>query len=283
MSDNWINCYKRGWGKELVPEAFAHPAKVSFSLAERIYAHLAEEDWVAEGSTVIDPFGGIGGCAYHALRHGLHFIGVELEPKFVDLAAQNIAMWNSRYAGRFIRWGTARIVQGDSRRLLDVVRDAGVCVSSPPFEGCHSVVPVEAHSRQVTSERVKSVIKYGVTDGQIGNDTGDTFWSSARVIVAQTFAALRPGGHAVWVVKSFVRNKAIVDFPDQWRELCESVGFVTLHEHHAMLVDDKGTQMAHDGNHKEYKTERKSFFRRLAEKKGSPRIDYETVLCMVKQ
>jgi len=29
--------------------------------------------------------------------------------------------------------------------------------------------------------------------------------------------------------------------------------------------------------------ERKSFFRRLAESKGSPRIDHETVLCMVKE
>jgi hypothetical protein len=30
------------------------------------------------------------------------------------------------------------------------------------------------------------------------------------------------------------------------------------------------------------KKERKSFFRRLAESKGSPPIDYETVLCMRK-
>lgn len=30
------------------------------------------------------------------------------------------------------------------------------------------------------------------------------------------------------------------------------------------------------------RTERKSFFRRLAEKKGSPRIDHETVLVMRK-
>lgn len=42
-------------------------------------------------------------------------------------------MWNARYAGRFRRWGTARVVQGDSRRLLDVAREAGVCVSSPPY------------------------------------------------------------------------------------------------------------------------------------------------------
>ena len=31
------------------------------------------------------------------------------------------------------------------------------------------------------------------------------------------------------------------------------------------------------------KKERKSFFRRLAERKGSPAIDYEVVLCMRKE
>ena len=58
--DEWHGCYKRGWGRELVPEAFAHPAKVSFSLAERIYAHMAAEGWIEPGMTVVDPFGGIG-------------------------------------------------------------------------------------------------------------------------------------------------------------------------------------------------------------------------------
>ena len=405
LMDEWHGCYKRGWGRELVPEAFSHPAKVSFSLAERIYAHMAEEGWIEPGMTVLDPFAGIGGCAYHALKHGLHFIGVELEPKFVDLAAQNIALWNQRYAGRFARWGTAQVIQGDSRRLADVVREVGVCVSSPPFSdtgigGNNNVVNYNrqavsknrpdsmsqekcglsysstpgnlgnlratdagfsaavssppyatdalGHSRGEAGELREATGKhkqghtqgkmvaadygttpgqlaemradgfdsavssppwedqepshaqgtdfglahdggrrfidseYGSSDGQLGSSSRDGFWSAARIIVEQTYAVLRPGAHAVWVVKSFVRAGALVDFPGQWRQLCESVGFVTLHEHHALLVRDDGTQLAMDGNHKSHRTERKSFFRRLAESKGSPRIDHETVYCMVK-
>ena len=84
-------------------------------------------------------------------------------------------------------------------------------------------------------------------------------------------------------MKSFVRAGALVDFPGQWRQLCESDGFITLHEHHALLVRDDGTQLAMDGNHKSYRRERKSFFRRLSESKGSPRIDHETIYCMVKE
>ena len=402
---------------------------------------------------MVDPFAGIGGFAYHALKHGLNFIGVELEPKFVSLAAQNIALWNQRYAGRFTRWGTARIVAGDSRRLADVVCEAGACVSSPPFtdkvqaqdpkyqpagdghgarhsdygstpgnlgnlratqagfdsaissppynlpmsqdhngsrggqrgttqvepgafarygntdgqleglpmtdagfsaavssppyadkqmggggnkhdkvidamkegygdtpgqlaamrsDGFDSAVSSPPYEGSMSSEtsgidwskahrengkpRDMSIepgqkncpgagasMRYGSSDGQLGSSFGDDFWSAARLIIEQTYAVLRPGAHAVWVVKSFIRNGAIVPFPDQWRQLCESVGFITLHEHHALLVRDDGMQLAMDGNHKSHRRERKSFFRRLAESKGSPRIDHETVYCMVKQ
>jgi len=83
-------------------------------------------------------------------------------------------------------------------------------------------------------------------------------------------------------VKSFVRKKKRVDFPGQWRRLCESVGFVTVHQHRAWLVEDRGAQYGLDGALNRRQVERKSFFRRLAERKGSPRIDFEVVLCMVK-
>ena len=92
-----------------------------------------------------------------------------------------------------------------------------------------------------------------------------------------------PGGYAMWVVKAFVKNKQIVDFPGQWRELCEACGFTTLHEHRAWLVEDRGTQIDLFGQAHTKTIERKSFFRRLAEKNGSPRIDYEIVICQQKE
>ena len=49
-----------------------------------------------------------------------------------------------------------------------------------------------------------------------------------------------------------------------------------------MLVDDHGSQLDIFGGATPRRTERKSFFRRLAEKKGSPRIDWEDVIIMRK-
>lgn len=164
-----------------------------------------------------------------------------------------------------------------------------ITVSSPPFEG------VLANSNRDTgngieAQRLRGVgaragriaIEYGETKNQLGNESGATFWSAAREIVEQCFLALKPGGHAIWVTKRFVRNGKIVEFSQQWAQLCESVGFKVVCWHHAMLTEAGAVQINLDGNETQRVKERKSFFRRLAEKKGSPRIDWEDVICMVK-
>lgn len=391
ITDNWTGCYSRGWGNELTPDSFAHPAKVGFVLAQRIYAHALEHGFIERGGSVLDPFGGVGGFAYGALFAGLNWTGVELEEKFVTLGCANIAAWNARYGGAMQRWGTARLLHGDSRRLLEVVGGADLVVSSPPYadslektngidsskiktafgpnsQALHSTKygaaagqlgalregdldlvlsspPFGSSDTTRASEkliatnkslgRVHSGDGYGESFGQLGNMaegafdavvgsppyedglghggtkqspmlvekglhsalsprgygggsenvghfSGDSFWGAARDIVAQCYMALRPGGHAIWVTKRYVKGWRIVEFTGQWIRLCESVGFVVTCQHRAMLVRDDGERAAMVGDAKLHRKERKSFFRRLAEKKGSPAIDWEDVVCMVK-
>ena len=90
------------------------------------------------------------------------------------------------------------------------------------------------------------------------------------------------GGVAIWVVKDFVRKGQRVPFSDQWLALCESIGFRLVCRHRAMLVKLGAKQKLLDGGEHQTVKERKSFFRRLAEKKGSPRIDWEDVICVVR-
>jgi len=156
--------------------------------------------------------------------------------------------------------------------------DVDMICSSPPWENQE---PCQDDNFRLSDGRKappQGQGGYGQTEGNIGNDKGETFWQAARQIVQQCREILKPGGVAIWVVKNFVRNKKIVDFTGDWRRLCESCGFEALHEHHAMLV--KETKEAGLFGEIVEKKERKSFFRRLAESKGSPPIDYETVLCM---
>lgn len=404
MSD-WRGCYDDGWHGLIVPDAFAHPAKYARGLIARIYQHCRDEGWLAPGDTVLDPFGGVGLGALDAQLAGLHWVGCELEAKFVALGQQNIELWQRRF-GHVAGWGSARLLQGDSRRLAEVVSAAGLAVSSPPYASGDSA---SAQSMTVRTDKSAQWVKqncgsactegygtspgqladlpatergfaaavgsppyaetvrdggdgidwgkatrgghkpgmpryattagaadgYGATPGQLGAmppgqppaacvssppyeglgaDTkghgivgargtighgckadsaeyGQTpgqlgqsadFWSASRVILEQVYAVLQPGGHAVWVCKDFVRKGKRVPFSDQWQALCASVGFTPVCRHRALLVTDNGEQRDAFGNHKALKRERKSFFRRLAERKGSPRIDAEDVICMVK-
>lgn len=461
----WHGCYDDSWNGVLVPDAFAHPAKFAPGLISRILRHMLERGYIAPGDSIVDPFGGIAAGGYWAMLLGLHWTGVELEPRFVELGQRNIAKWQHDLRGLGSRLGTARLLQGDSRRLLEVVGGgaAGV-VSSPPFESSlttdsklftpytglgrykyspevaerrkedygstpgqlgsmpsgdyaaavgsppysgdalgHDAGTVRLDAKEDARRAVEGSFRrpgYGAADGQlgtmktgdftaavssppyadavngsgegpgarhdpiyhngdnafkassangygttpgnlgsmagegfeaavssppyeartvhgdargmtrlgekggavgrwgshasgemaqgdygdaqgnIGNDTGETFWSAARQIVEQTYSVLRPGGYAVWVTKDFVRRGQRVPFSDQWEQLCAAVGFEPVERIHALLVDDHGEQLDIFGGATARRKERKSFFRRLAEKNGSPRIDHEDVIIM---
>jgi len=108
-------------------------------------------------------------------------------------------------------------------------------------------------------------------------------WSKMRRAADQTFILLRPGGHAIFVTKRFVRDKAIIEFSQQWTQLCQACGFRLVHWHKAWLVEHNGIALTLDGGEVERKTERKSFFRRLYEGKNPHNaIDWEDVLCFQK-
>ena len=155
-------------------------------------------------------------------------------------------------------------------------------VSSPPWEtqnACND--PKYQEGRYTAGGPLYG--DYGETSGQLGQETAETFWSAAKTIVEQTYDLLVPGGHAIWVVKRFVRNKKIVEFSQMWAQLCESVGFQLFHWHRAWLVEDRGTQLDLFGNEHHKTIKRASFFRRLYEKKYPENaIDWEDVICLVK-
>lgn len=391
----WAGCYEGGWKGDIVPGAFAHPAKISRALIRRIYDHAFAEGWLKAGDVAVDPFGGIAGTALEAGLRGVQWIGGELEPRFSELGNDNIKLWQSRVAG-LPAWKTPLLLCGDSRKLSERVARAMVVVRSPPYAGsevtagnagnrmnnevwgtgkrlctdgggygdapgqlgamkegrapavivssppyaeistgagglntkppkhegqqggrtattasqdtdqrygesdgqlARMVVGSPPFERQqsgggiATANGIDGSIKTGANcgyqnqgdaDGNLSSESGNTFWQAAAEIVAQCALILRPGGHAIWVTKDFVRDKSRVPFSDQWQALCEGHGFKLVCRHQAMLVSHHGEQADCFGDSKILKTERKSFFRRLAEKKGSPEINWEDVICMVK-
>lgn len=154
-------------------------------------------------------------------------------------------------------------------------------ITSPPFEAVLSDRPSESIVAGGLRMGASSMGDgYGNTEGQVGNQSGDDFWMASRMILENLFYVLKPGAHAVFVLKAYVKDGKLENFPEKWVRLAEAVGFRLEHWHRAHVVEDKGTQLDLFGGEVHKTVERKSFFRRLAESKGSPRIDWEDVVCM---
>jgi hypothetical protein len=200
--------------------------------------------------------------------------------------SKSFAEWREMQGRSNDRPGAQGVVKGYGNAVgqLAGMPEGDFCaaISSPPYQtGGHHDHQMDAWN---TNGRGQSGHIGGYADESPGQlqGGGDTFWTAARAIVAQTYQVLRPDAVAIWVTKAFVRNKERVDFPGQWLQLCQSCGFEPLEWIRAWLVEDNGTQRGLFGDDERLVKERKSFFRRLAEKKGSPSIDYEVVIIVRK-
>jgi len=82
----WNGCYDGNWKDVISDLSYQHPTKFARGLIERIVEYGLERGYWAAQQVIGDPFGGVGlggiVCAYHGLR----WIGVELEPRFVGFA-----------------------------------------------------------------------------------------------------------------------------------------------------------------------------------------------------
>ena len=170
---NWYGLYSDSWQGEITPEAFSHPAKYSRALIRKIYQHMLESGWIKPGDKVVDPFGGVALGAYHALQNGLVWWGCELEPKFVKLGNENIQLWNQKYSDWFShKWGTAVLLQGDSRNLATTIQGEMIgSITSPPFGAGETRNRSEFQGGEIASmmSRAYTQDKQGVTNGNLAH------------------------------------------------------------------------------------------------------------------
>jgi hypothetical protein len=166
-------------------------------------------------------------------------------------------------------------------------------VSSPPFEAGLAAdrvsrqervnlarqlnVPVQTISAIDMEKIGQRTQEYGSTPGNVGNDTGESFWTAARVIVEQTYAVLKPGAVAAWTCGDFVRRGKRVCFGQQWLDLCATVGFEPYAWAVAWKTEHRGTQLDLTGKAYTSKVDRISFFRRLANASAHARELWGTI------
>jgi DNA modification methylase len=73
------------WLINTLPTPESHFATMPITLAERCV-----QAGCPEGGTVLDPFAGAGTTGLACLKHGRNFIGIELNPAYIEIAQQRI-------------------------------------------------------------------------------------------------------------------------------------------------------------------------------------------------
>ena len=158
-------------------------------------------------------------------------------------------------------------------------------VTSPPYsEGIGHKMKIGGPASDNHPERVEMQRRYTESmssENNIGKENGETYWQAMAQVYTECWKALKPGGYLIVVVKAYVKNKKRVPLPQQTLKLLIHLGFEPIERIKAMLTKET-IQGGLFGEDIVNRKERKSFFRRLAESKGSPRIDFEEVLVVRK-
>ena len=286
----WHGCYDGNHKDLIVPEAYLHPAKMAVRLCERIFDYGFEQGYWQSGDLILDPFGGIATTALVGAYRGYRVVCVELEERFVELARKNIAL--NRNKLKSLGRPEPVIIQGDSRHIAELLREVMTgAVTSPPYanslEQAGGIDPTKSRHRRggPNSQINRSDTRYGATPGQIGAmaegsaTSPETYWTAMRQVYTSMHQALRPGSVMAVVVKDYVKHGRRVPLCDRMAHLLEACGYEVLVRVRAMLVKEHHVGVdLFSGAEVRKKTERKSFFRRLAEKKGSPGIDWEEII-----
>jgi modification methylase len=219
-----------------LPASTAHPAKMLPELARRLVA-----EYCPPGGLVVDPMCGIGTTLVEAAALDLRAIGVELEPRWAELARANLAV---ALPDQQARRGQVRL--GDARHLTRVLADLAGTVdlvaTSPPYGGDVGMIDKPAWLAGRSLCR-RDTLNYSTERANLGHARGDRYLAELTGVYAGCFAVLRPGGLLVTVTKNLRRRGRVLDLATITVELATRAGFQYLQHVVALLAAVRDGQL----------------------------------------
>ena len=204
-----------------LPASTAHPGKMLPALAARIIAEYSRP-----GDLVVDPMCGTGTTLVEAAALGRHAVGLELEPKWADLARANLAHALDPAARRLaqVRVGDATALPG---RLADVAGRVDLVCTSPPY-GCDAGIidkPGWLAGGRLCPPDSRD---YSDDPTNLGHARGDEYAGAMAAVYTGCWALLRPGGILVAVTKNTRRGGRLLDLAALTVTLAGQAGFTYL-------------------------------------------------------
>ena len=201
-----------------LPASTAHPGKMLPELARRLVA-----EYCPPSGLVVDPMCGIGTTLVEAAALGRRVVGVELEPRWAELARANLA-----HALPANQAALAQVRAGDTRRLPELLTDlAGrvdLVVTSPPYACDAGVIDKPAwQAGQLLCP--KDTLNYSRDPANLGRARGQSWRTGIAEILAGCAQVLRPGGLLVTVTKNTRRAGRLNDLATATVQLANQAGF----------------------------------------------------------
>ncbi|HAP67406.1 MAG TPA: DNA methyltransferase [Ignavibacteriaceae bacterium] len=203
-----------------------HGAVYPIKLAERLIKMYS-----AEGDTVFDPFLGIGSTIIASQGLQRHGVGIELNPKFANIAEQ----WLADVQGLFANDKIYKIVNDDCRNMLKHIRKDKIqlTVTSPPYaDFIQKSLKDRAtvHKTSIISHENNSTVKqYSEHENDFGNLPYKDFLKGIKRILKDNFEITKPGGYSCWVVKDYrdTKNKIpYIPFHSDLATVGQNVGYI---------------------------------------------------------
>jgi SAM-dependent methyltransferase len=193
-------------------------------------------EYAPPGGLVVDPLCGIGTMLVEAAAVGRRGIGVELEPRWAELARQNLALAAApTAAGRL----AVEVRTGDARRLPELLADLAGTVdlvaTSPP----HACTPETIDKRAwLAGGRLgqRATRNSSPDPANLGHARGERYLQAMAQIYGGCYQVLRPGGLLVTVTRNLRRQGRVVDLAGHTVRLAEQAGYQYLQHVVALLA-----------------------------------------------
>jgi DNA modification methylase len=187
-------------------------------LARRLVA-----EYCPPGGLVADPMCGIGTTLVEAAALERRVVGVELEPRWAELARANLT-----HALAPEQAALGKVRRGDARHLAallgDLVGWVDLVVTSPPY-ACDAGVIDKPAWRAGGSMCPRDSLNYSADPANLGRARGPGWDQAMAEILAGCAQLLGPGGLLVTVTKNTRRAGRLNDLAHATIQLAEQAGF----------------------------------------------------------
>jgi modification methylase len=204
-----------------LPASSRHPGKMLPELARRLVA-----EYCPPAGLVIDPMCGIGTTLVEAAALGRRAVGVELEPRWAQLARANLAHALPPHLSSL-----AEVQVGDARQLPELLGNlagrADLLVTSPPY-ACDAGVIDKPAWQAGQPLCPKDTLNYSPDPANLGRARGQRWRTGIAQVLAGCTRLLRSGGLLVTVTKNTRRAGRLNDLATTTVQLAEQAGLEYL-------------------------------------------------------